>query len=340
MRFIFAIQLFLICTLLQACSSNNIDFEQNQNLEIMLVSNTGQPLEQVSGLTNINGYLIFVAQKQNKLFYIDTDSALIAMRLKLKSLALKELPFTGALPEEASWEAITIAKINEQYRLFLSYEHLGHEVQGSFHKIFSSELQFKNRMPILGRLKPYSKSLPINAHLDVALAERTNFGYEAITWLASKNALLALPELEGQEALLIEEGGHAKTLGKLRHGLRISDLGEIQGERCLMAISFCYQADPVCQTNDGVSRLSLASLWVKSDHLAITDVYDISEQYLDIEALNNNSVGVYNGEGLTFDENILFMINDNKPGKGVGSVLRTLALPQPFASRCTDSPTS
>ena len=329
----------LIFTLF-ACGSTRQLSSSVDNLEIMLTDGKGQGLEQVSGLTQFENYLFFVAQKHNSLFYIDTETALAAMKLGLKFLALEQLELTGQLPAEGSWEAVTIASVGGKDTVFLSYEHLGGDAANSAHKVYSGEVELRGGQPTLSKFRPFSQALPIAVDTRILSEDRTNFGYEAVTWSQRHERLLLVPELTGLSALLIADEQAPNSLFTGAHGLRISDLTQLTGSQCLLGVSFCYRDDPICHKNGSESALSLAMIELHQNSIKVTDVYDISDKYLEIDSLNGTQKGVYNAEGITQASDMLFMINDNKPGVGVGTVLKTMSLPLIQNENCAFSPTS
>ena len=300
--------------------------------QIELLDETGVALEQVSGLTRFDNLLLFVAQKQHRLYYTDTESAMRLFTQSNASLRLSHIELEGAFPKEASWEAVAIARQGKVHHIYLSYEHID-EVD-SFHKIFRGKIAREEEGLQVSFMTAFSQALAVNSNPNIKPEDRTNFGYESMIWDDKSERLLLMSELDGAPALWLDDKGVPQAMVTNKHGMRLSDMTGSDDNSCQILVSFCYKFDPVCEKRNGESKLTLAKASIVDSQFAIDDSIDISARYLDIETKDATQTGVYNAEGITFYQGQLLMVNDNIPGKGVTTALRQMALPEDWSGIC------
>ena len=321
--------------MLQGCSwpkANHIKsgFEQS-----MLTDDGGALINQISGMTHFSDLILFIAQKENRLFYTEVRNALGALE-RGEKLRLKSISLEGAFPSEASWEAITVAEIDGVSRLFLSYEHLGDDSTkiGNFHKIYVANLGLRKRILHVSEVKEFSDALPVNNNKAIPVEDQTNFGYEAIEWIEQNRQLVLLPELNGLDSITLDEYGEIHHFSKIKHEFRISDMASSNGDQCLIVSSFCYKSDPVCKKSNKQSKLTLAQLRLNNNAMQIGKTVDISTAVIDMETLDGLGMDTFNAEGISIIGDDILLVNDNEPSKGVGSMLRKIKLPRNLQELC------
>jgi len=328
----------ILLSLLQGCNLLNHKETRSKYREVSLIDKNGNGMEQVSGMTEFGDVLIFVAQKENKLFYVDVNKALLALSLHgdVRALKLKEVVMIGGFPEEASWEAITTASIDGANYLFLSYEHLGEDegADGNFHKIYKAKINLEEQELKVSKVTEFSKALPVNKSSAIPVEDQSNFGYEAIEWLEEKRQLVLLPELTGLNSVTLNEKGEVAHFSELTHGFRISDVASTSNEECLLVSSFCYKSDPICVKDENNSKLSLAQIRLGTNKFEVDRVEDISNVAIEMETINGNEMDTFNAEGISVIGRDILLVNDNAPSKGVPTMLRKLELPQNLLEQC------
>lgn len=341
---------------LYACSTTSPDLDKDINLvaETRLLDEKGVMLTQVSGLARVGDYIFVLAQDRNTLYFTDGkalsksfesgEAEIRLMPLKLSaSEALAKLP-------QASWEAITFAatqgdNASAQFDVYLSHEH---DFEGDRHQLFHGILTIDNEKLSMSPLSSFGTGFAFLEHKSVPLKRTFNYGYEAISWQAAEQRLVALPELKSQPIYGVSRKGDVTILADAQHPLRASDMTPVS-ESCFLVTSNCFASagftDALCTSGEQQPKLSIASMQMQGQKIVLGDVLDVTPTLRFVEATPESIARAtaeskplpnpqFNMEGITAFKNGFLVVNDNIPRGNAKTMLRYIELPNLDKETC------
>ena len=331
MKFSVGCLLTLSLSLVASCSSDLSRKPVAQTLEMQsqLVG-----IKQASSLTIFDEHLVILAQKSHGFFTVKLQEAKAALMSQQPLSNLTFVAFEGALPEKASWEAISFSQQNGKWQVFLSYENSADEGETDDHYLYRADVLSTDQGLSIANMERVSEALPENQSITLSQGQRDNLGYEAVSWLADEGKLLALAEMDEHSGFTFSFK-KPQTFNLARHGLRISDMTEPFGESCFVVSSFCWQGDPeLCDKNQQSSKVSINLLKWQQGKFQLVAQQDISDSVLSAPAIDGSGNGEFNLEGVALHDNVLYLVNDNHPGKDIGTLLKHMPLPKSWRNQC------
>ena len=314
------VQLTILCFIFIKSAYASVDA-----YELILQNQDGKMLSEVSGVTNYKGFIFFVVQKADVIYFVQERELDEAFNQNHKALKLNPIKLTGKLPEFISWEAIAFGVKDKNHYLFLSHEH---DTKGDVHQLYQALVSFNNNSVTIANLDPFGKPLPIATNKEISLERAVNYGYEAIVWDESRQRLIAVPELAEQLVVRISDKVEIEGFVSSTHIFRLSDMDAVS-DSCAIFSSFCYTSDKVCETRNDTSVLSIVTAKLHPNNLERIDSKDITSSYLavgfnpEINARKDKG-RLFNAEGITSFKDGVLLVNDNTPRGQARTVVRYL----------------
>ena len=289
-------------------------FAYSGEYEVMLQDADGKMLSEVSSATSYNGYVLFIAQNQDVVYYVkenELNDVFIEGDVAIKLRAVK---LTGQLPKYISWEAITLGVKDKELTMFLTHEH---DEDGDVHQAYQANVSLNQHDVVISPVKPLGLPLPISSNQSIPMRRRVNYGYESISWDEVNQTLIAVSELSEQGVMFVSEKEQISKFEDTKHSFRLSDM-EMVSESCAVFTSFCHTSDNVCKANDQSSILSVITATISEQLFSILDSKDISTNHLNVGfdplvSERTDKGRLFNAEGITMFKQGILLVNDNYP---------------------------